>query len=110
MVFKWNSKSKDKEPETDTNENKIPNLNENTSKISDSRESIKNTIDQEIRTMIEEEIQNGAKELAEEQKIVIRVAVEEHKRIIREVLEQEKMSIRARMEDIRQSLIRYGMG
>jgi hypothetical protein len=109
MVFKWNSR-KEKEPEIGTNEYKIPNINENMTKRDDSRESIKNTIDQEIRTMIEEEIKNAAKELAEEQKIVIRVAVEEHKRIIREVLEQEKVAIRAKIEDIRQSLIRYGMG
>ena len=110
MVFKWNSRNKDKEPETSTNENRVSDVNENVTKRDDSLDSVKNTIDQEIRTIIEDEIKKAAKELADEQEIVIRVAVEEHKKIIQEVLEQEKLSIRAKKEDIRKSIIRYGMG
>ena len=110
MVFKWSGRNKEKDSEPSISEVKISNINENVPKQDDQRESIRNTIDQEIRAMIEEEIKNAAKEIAEEQKIVIRVAVEEQKRIIREVLEQEKQSIRAKTEDIRQSLIQYGIG
>jgi hypothetical protein len=76
----------------------------------DTRVSATNVIDQELKAMIEEEIQNATKELMDEQKMAIRSVVEEHKRIIRDVLEQEKLFIRSNKEDIRQSIIRLGMG
>ena len=72
--------------------------------------STKNVIDQELKTIIEEEIQNAAKELVDELKIAIRSLVEEHKQIISDVLEQEKLSIRANKENITQSIIRLGLG
>ncbi len=40
----------------------------------------------------------------------IREAVEENKRAIRDALEQEKLSIRAKKEELRESIIRLGMG
>jgi|WetSurMetagenome_2_1015567.scaffolds.fasta_scaffold416985_1 hypothetical protein len=110
MVFKWSGRNKDKESDPNIAENKTSEVIENITTQSDKRDSIKSTIDLEIRGMIEDEIKNAAKEIAEEQKIVIRVAVEEQKRIIREVLEQEKQAIQARKEDIRQSLTHLGMG
>ena len=72
--------------------------------------STKNVIDQELKTIIEEEIQDAAKELADELKIAIRSVVEEHKQIISDVREQEKLSIRANKDDIRKSIIRLGLG
>lgn len=73
------------------------------------RDSAKQAIADEVRAIIEEEIRNAAKELAEEHKMVIWAAFAENKRIIREVLDQELVAIRERIEATRQSIVRDGI-
>jgi ribosomal protein S17E len=73
------------------------------------RASAKHAIELEVRAIIEDEIKNAAKELAEEHKMVIWAAFAENKRIIREVLDQELVAIRERIEATRQSIIRTGI-
>ncbi len=71
---------------------------------------IADTIDEEIKAIINEEIKKAAHELAEEQKLVIRAAVEENKRIIREILAQEIAAIQNKEDYIRQTLLSYRQG
>lgn len=110
MVQKRNGQFKDKETDNSVDENKIFTIKDILSSVPDEAEdraTISNTIDEEIKAMIEEEIRNAAHELVEEQKMVIRAAVEENKKIIREVLEQEILTLRTKEDHIRQSLLNY---
>jgi len=102
MDTKGRARGKDREPVTPGKEPVVPG-------VDDYRASAKHAIEQEVGVIIEEEIRNAAKELAEEYKMAIRAAVAENKQVIREVLEQEKLEIRARIETTRQSIVGHGM-
>ena len=77
--------------------------------VDEYRASVKNLIEKEVGTIMDEEIRNAARELVEEQRKAIREAVEEHKLVIRQVVDEEKLAIRAKVEELRRSIIRLGM-
>ena len=81
-----------------------------TPKVDDIHNSIRGTLDQEIKSIFEEEIHSASKELVEEYRLAIRKVVEERKSIIREQLEQIKVSIQANKENIKKSIAKYSIG
>jgi hypothetical protein len=74
------------------------------------RASVKNLIQTEVGSIIDEEIRLAARELVEEQRKAIREAVEEHKLIIRQVVEEEKRKMRTKIDDLQRSIIKLGIG
>jgi len=117
MDNKWNilGKGKErqahsKEPAVPRNESPATGKKAEVSDADDSRASLRRLMETEFGNIIGDEIKSAAKELVEEQRLAIRDAVEEHKRAIRDVVEQEKLSIRAKKEELRESIIRRGMG
>ena len=110
MAPNWSDRNKEKNSDNTMNEKTIYSIKDILSDVPDETEervTIGNTIDDEIKAMIEDEIKIAAHELVEEQKMVIRAAVEENKKIIREVLEQEIAAIRMKEDHIRESLLSY---
>ena len=99
-----------KEPMVSGKESVMPDKKPKVSGADDSRASVGRLMETEFGNMINDEIKAAATELVEEQRLAIREAVEEHKRVIRDILEQEKLSIRAKKEELRESIIRRGMG
>ena len=110
MDTKWSVLGKGKERVVPGKETVVAAREPEASTSDDYRASVRRLMETEIGNIIDDEIKAAAKELVEAQRMAIREAVEEHKRIIREVVEQEKLSIRARIEDLRESIIRLGMG
>jgi len=76
----------------------------------DYRAAVKQTIENEVGALIQEEIRAAARELVEEQRKAIREAVQQHKQIIQEVVEEEKVAIRAKIEDLRRAITTLGVG
>ncbi len=73
------------------------------------RESVRKLMLDEVRRVVDEEIQKAAQELMEEQKKAIRQILEEHKAAIRQVVEEEKKSIWEKAELMRQSILKMGL-
>ena len=103
MDNKWSLLGKGKERPTPGKEPEV-------SLADDHRAAVKRMMETEFANIIKEDIKAATIELADEQRRAIREAVEENKRAIRDALEQEKLSIRAKKEELRESIIRLGMG
>jgi hypothetical protein len=73
------------------------------------RENIRRVMYDELRKVLDEEIQKAAQELQEEQRKAIRQILEEHKAAIRQVLDEEKKSIWEKAELLRQSILKFGL-
>ena len=72
------------------------------------RVSVKRLIENEVASIIDEEIGIAERELAEEQKKAVSELVEEYKLVIRKVVEEEKKSLYSKVSELRQSIIRLG--
>lgn len=72
--------------------------------VNDNRISLKDTIDKEIKAMLNDEIRSAVAELANEQKSAIKQIVDEYKKAIEEQLVKEKTLIWAEKEEIRKSI------
>lgn len=72
--------------------------------LKDTRISLKDTIDKEIKAMLNDEIRSAVAELADEQKLMIKQIVDEYKKAIEEQLVKEKTLIWAEKEEIRKSI------
>ncbi len=73
------------------------------------RIGIKNIIDNEVKKIIELDIQQAAKELIEQQKEGIREIVEEYRFIIHLILEEEKKAMAVKAEELRRSILKFGL-
>jgi hypothetical protein len=72
------------------------------------RVSVKRLIENEVASIIDEEIGIAERELAEEQKKAVNELVEEYKLVIRKVVEEEKKALYLKVSELRQSIIRLG--
>lgn len=75
----------------------------------DYREAVRQLIEGEVKSVIDEEMRNAAQELLEEQRKAIRHMVEEQRRAIREAVEEEKKAIWQRVEELRKSIVKLGL-
>lgn len=80
-----------------------------TTNIDEYRESIRRLMLDEVRKIVDEEIQKASQELIEEQRKAIRYILDEHKAAIRQVVEEEKKSIWEKAEMLRQSILKMGL-
>ena len=78
--------------------------------VNEYREAVKKLIETEVRNAIDEEMRKAAQELLEEQRKAIKQMVEEHKVAIREAVEDEKKAIWTRVEELRNSILKLGLG
>lgn len=73
------------------------------------REKIRKMMYDQIRIVLDEELQKVAQELQEEQRKAIKYILDEHKAAIRQVVEEEKKSIWEKAEMLRQSILKMGL-
>jgi dsDNA-binding SOS-regulon protein len=73
------------------------------------RDKIRKLMYDEIRKVLDEELQRVSQELQEEQRKAIKFILEEHKAAIRQVVEEEKKSIWEKAEMLRQSILKMGL-
>jgi hypothetical protein len=72
------------------------------------RVSVKRLIENEVASIVDEEIGIAERELAEEQRKAIKELVEEYKLVIRQIVEEEKKALYMKVSELRQSIIRLG--
>jgi hypothetical protein len=77
--------------------------------IDEYRENIRRLMLDEVRKIVDEEMQKASQELLEEQRKAIRYILDEHKAAIRQVVEEEKKSIWEKAEMLRQSILKMGL-
>jgi ClpP class serine protease len=77
--------------------------------IDEYRENIRRLMMDEVRKIVDEEMQKASQELLEEQRKAIRFILDEHKAAIRQVVEEEKKSIWEKAEMLRQSILKMGL-
>jgi hypothetical protein len=80
-----------------------------TANLDQYRENIRHLMLDEVRKVLDEEIQKATQELLEEQRQAIKHILEEHKAAIRQVVEEEKKSIWEKAEMLRQSILKMGL-
>ena len=78
-------------------------------KVSDHRDTVRKLIEEEMQSVIDEEMRKAHEELLEEQRKAIRQVVEEQRQAIRQVVEEEKKAVWARVEDLRKSISKLGI-
>ena len=91
-------------------ERPVPGKEPESSVADDHRAAVRAMMEAEFANIIKEDLKAAAIELADEQRRAIREAVEQNKRAISDALEQEILSIRAKKEELRESIIRFGLG
>ncbi len=72
------------------------------------RVSVKQLIENELASIVDEEIANAERELAEEQKKAVNELVEEYKLVIKQIVEEEKKALYVKVLELRQSIVRLG--
>ena len=71
---------------------------------------LKKQIQNEIQSLIDDEIRAAGQELVREQWKAIRQTAEEHKQVIREVVEEERLAVHRRIEELRRTISTLGSG
>ena len=79
-------------------------------KVGDYRDAVRQLIEKEMKSVVDEEMRKAAEELLEEQRKAIRQVLEEQKKTIREVVEEEKKAVWGRLEELRDSVSKLGLG
>jgi hypothetical protein len=72
------------------------------------RISVKRLIENELSTIIDDEVANAERELIEEQRRGTQELIEEYKLVIRHIVEEEKKALYLKISELRQSIIRLG--
>ncbi len=78
-------------------------------KVNDHRDGVRKLIQEEMQSVIDEEMRKAHEELLEEQRKAIRQVVEEQRQAIRQVVEEEKKAVWARVEELRTSISKLGL-
>jgi hypothetical protein len=73
------------------------------------RGAIRKQLDDEVKKIIDLEMQKAIHELLEERKNSTRQMVEEYKTVIRQIVEEEKEEIRKKADTLRKSMLGFGL-
>ncbi len=95
-------------------EHKVSNNPDNgkftTAKVStEYRETVRKQLNDEVKNIVDLEIQKAAQELIEEQKKATKQLVEEFRATIREIVQEEKEEIWKRTETLKESTLQTGL-
>jgi TRAP-type C4-dicarboxylate transport system substrate-binding protein len=73
------------------------------------REAVRKQLNEEVKKIIELEMQKAAQELIEEHKKATRQVVEEYRAAIRQIVEEEKEEIWKKAENLKKSILQLGL-
>jgi predicted Ser/Thr protein kinase len=73
------------------------------------REAVRKRLQEEIKNVIDLEMQKAAQELIEEHKKATRQVVEEYRATIHQIVEEEKVEIWKKAETLKRSILRLGL-
>ena len=73
------------------------------------RYALRKQLDDEVKKIIDVEIQKATMEIMEEHKKTMRKMVEDYKSTIRQVVEEEKVEIWKKAETIKKSMLQIGL-
>ena len=73
------------------------------------REAIRKQLNDELKKIVDLEMQNAAQQLIEEHKKAIRQIVEEYRNAIHQVVEEEKAEIWKKAETFKKSMLKLGL-
>jgi len=76
---------------------------------SEYRDAIWKQLDDEVKKIIDLEMQKAVQELLEERKNATRQMVEEYKTVICQIVEEEKEEIRKKADTLKKSMLRFGL-
>jgi len=73
------------------------------------REAVRKLLNDEVKKIIDVEMQKAAQELIEEHRKATRQVVEEYKAAIRQIVEEEKEEIWKKAETLKRSILQMGL-
>ena len=73
------------------------------------REEVRKQLKDEVKKVVDLEMQKAAQELMEEHKNAMRKIIEEYKTIIHQIVEEEKDEIWKKAEALKKSMLKFGL-
>lgn len=73
------------------------------------REAVRKQLNEEVKKIIELEMQKAAQELIEEHKKATRQVVEEYRNAIRQIVQEEKEDIWRKADTLKKSILQLGL-